>query len=94
MSEDAIDDLSSIGRWIADQADLDTSNAYVARIEAACGRLSYFPNRGTPRPDLAPGLRTIPFERRYTIGYQVESEEVIILRIIHGARDFAKTFRG
>lgn len=93
LSEDAIEDLSGIGRWIADQADLDTANAFVARIEATCNRLSYFPNRGTPHFVIAPGLRTILFERRYIIGYRVEGDEVIILRIVHGARDFPHVFR-
>jgi toxin ParE1/3/4 len=93
LSEDAIEDLSDIGRWIAERSDVDTANAYVARIQAACDRLSYFPNRGTPRFGVVPGLRTFTFERRDIVCYRVVGDEVIILRVIHGARDFAAAFK-
>ena len=93
LSEDAITDLSGIGRWIAERSDLDTANAYVARVQAACDRLNVFPNRGTPRFDVVPGLRTITFERRDIICYRVEGSDVVVLRVIHGARDFATAFK-
>jgi toxin ParE1/3/4 len=87
-------DLLALYDWIADRADPDTAYRYTSRIEAFVETLRSFPNRGTPRDRVSPGLRSITFERKYIIGYCVEEDEVVILRIIHGARDFAKTFRG
>ena len=49
LSEQAIEDIISIGRWIAEEADRETANAYVSRIEAFCFKFGDFPRRGTPR---------------------------------------------
>jgi toxin ParE1/3/4 len=92
LSETAIAELSAMGRWISEQSDMDTANRYIARVQAACDRLSFFPNRGTPRFDILPGLRTIVFERRTIIAYRVEGRNVIILRVLHSARDFPAVF--
>jgi toxin ParE1/3/4 len=86
-------DLLALYDWIADQADPDTAYRYTARIEGFVETLRGFPNRGTPRDQVSRGLRSITFERKYIICYRVDGSEVIVLRIIHGARDFAKTFR-
>lgn len=67
--------------------------AYVERIAARCRRLADFPERGTRRGDLFPGLRTMGFERRGTIAFIVEAETVTILRVLHGGRDLDVAFR-
>ena len=86
-SEAVIADLSGLGRWIAERADPGTAESYIARVEAACERLAIYPNRGTPRFDLAPGLRTVTFERRVVLVYRVEDDCVRILRAIATSRD-------
>src|SRR4030088_3019101 len=48
-----------------------------------------FPERGTRRDDLRPGLRVTGFERRVTIAFHVTAEAVIIDRILYGGHDFA-----
>jgi toxin ParE1/3/4 len=93
LSEAVIQDLSDIGRWVAERADIDTANGYVARIEAFAQRLSHFPNRGTPRFDLARGLRTVTFERTIIIAYRVAGEDVIIQRALHTSRDYRDLLR-
>lgn len=40
-----------------------------------------------------PGLRTIGFDHRVTIAFAVEEDRVVILRIFHGVRDWARDFR-
>lgn len=86
-------DLLAHYDWIADLVDPDTAFSYTSRVEAFVEKLRYFPNRGTPRFGLARGLRTVTFERRLIIGYRVEGNDVIVLRVIHGARDFATAFK-
>jgi toxin ParE1/3/4 len=83
----ALDDLKAIFDFIAGDAGFDIADAYVARMEAACQRLTSFPHRGTPRDDLVPGLRTLAFERRATIAYMVEAGTVTIQRVLYGGRD-------
>jgi hypothetical protein len=40
-----------------------------------------------------PGLRTIGFERRATIAFQVMQDEVVILRIFYGGEDYERALR-
>ena len=60
---------------------------YIERIEAVCQDLSTFPDRGTRRDELFPGLRIIGFERRIAIAFHIEPKTVTIDRILYGGRD-------
>jgi toxin ParE1/3/4 len=66
--------------------------AYTERIAARCVSLANFPERGTPRDDLRPGLRTMGLERRVTIAFQVTADTVTILRIFYAGRDLEAAF--
>jgi toxin ParE1/3/4 len=44
------------------------------------------PRLGASRDQLAPGLRVI-FHGRYAIYYAPRDEELVIVRVIHGARE-------
>jgi toxin ParE1/3/4 len=88
----ALADLKSIYNYIAWNADHDVADGFVSRIEAACQRLTIFPNSGTPRGDILPGLRSISFERRTTIFYSVNGDEVVIIHVLHGGRDIGAAF--
>ena len=65
---------------------------YISRIEAACMALATFPERGTKRDDLEPGIRTIGFERRATIAFRVEDNTVRIVRVFYAGRDYEAHF--
>ncbi|MGA2289687.1 type II toxin-antitoxin system RelE/ParE family toxin [Bradyrhizobium sp.] len=86
-------DLLALYRYIAGASSLATAGNYIDRIETACMSLAEFPNRGTKRDDLAPGLRTIAFERRVTIAYRVLRTRVDIVTISYAGRDFENAFR-
>ncbi|HXZ01503.1 MAG TPA: type II toxin-antitoxin system RelE/ParE family toxin [Stellaceae bacterium] len=81
-------DLFRLYRSIAEKAGHEVAGAYIDRIEAACKTLETFPERGTRRDDIRPGLRTLGFERRATIVFQVRRAEVVIVRIFYGGRDY------
>lgn len=85
----AIDDLIALHRWIVDSTDRAIADAYLDRVQARIESLAYHPRRGTPRDDLAIGLRTLAFERRLMIAYRVVGEHVDVLRIISAMRDLA-----
>jgi toxin ParE1/3/4 len=86
-------DLLALYRYIAETSGLDVAGHYIDRIEVACLSLATFPNRGTKRDDLAPGLRTIAFERRVTIAYRVLKTRVQIVTIGYAGRDFESELR-
>jgi toxin ParE1/3/4 len=50
-------------------------------------RLAIFPERGTLRDDLRPGLRVIGFERRIAVAFHVQGGKVTILRVLYAGRD-------
>ncbi|MFI4934891.1 MAG: type II toxin-antitoxin system RelE/ParE family toxin [Caulobacterales bacterium] len=84
---DADEDLNDIAGWITEQASATTARNYAARIRKFCSRFDIFPERGTRRDDLAPGLRTIGFEKRVTVVFTMTEDTVVILRLLYGGRD-------
>jgi toxin ParE1/3/4 len=86
-------DLFALYRYIAEEAGHEVAGAYIDRIEAACMALETFPERGTRRDDIRPGLRTMGFERRATIVFQVKRAEVVIVRIFYGGQDYERALR-
>ena len=89
----AAQDLFDLCTYITESSGLAVAGGYIDRIEAACTALATFPERGTKRDDIRPGLRTIGFERRATIAFQVKKSEVVIIRIFYGGQDFERTLR-
>ena len=87
-------DLFGLYRYIAEEAGHEVAGASLDRIETACMALETFPERGTRRDDIRPGLRTMGFERRATIVFQVKRTEVVIVRIFYGGQDYERALRG
>ncbi|HYZ21286.1 MAG TPA: type II toxin-antitoxin system RelE/ParE family toxin, partial [Rhodopila sp.] len=68
---------------------------YVERIHARCRHITTVPLAGRPRDDLAPGLRSVAFERRAVIIYRILSGDIVeITNVFHGGRDYAALYRG
>jgi toxin ParE1/3/4 len=86
-------DLFGLYRHIADEADQAVAGAYIDRIEATGRALETFLGRGARRDDIRPGIRTMGFERRATIVFQVKRPEVVIVRIFYGGQDYERTLR-
>lgn len=86
-------DLTSLYDYVAAESGHRTAGAYLDRIEHACMSLSAFPKRGMARDDLRPGLRLVGFERRAVIAFFVSGDEIVILRVLYGGRDFERLLR-
>ena len=82
----ALEDLIGLYDYIAEQAGAGVAGEYVSRLEDACRALRDFPERGTRRDDIAPGLRTLGFERRALIAFRVLDHEVEIVAVLYGGR--------
>jgi toxin ParE1/3/4 len=67
---------------------------FVTRVRERSRRIGLVPHGGTPRDDLAPGLRTVAFERRAVVAYRVEGDKVVISNIFFGGRDYEAIYRG
>ena len=81
-------------RYITREAGLTVSRAFTDAIVERCESLAIFPDRGAPRDDLRPGLRTLGFRRRVTIAYAVGADVVTILAVFYGGQDFEAVLRG
>lgn len=83
---EAEDDLAALYAYISDNGSPDIARGYVLRIKAFLGGFDTFPERGTRRDDIRPGLRIVGFERRVNVAFMVEGDEVIFTNILYGGR--------
>lgn len=88
----AEEDLIDIWRFIAEDDPL-AADRLLDRIDNACSHLAENPQLGPARPDLRLELRYM-IVARYLILYRVMAEGVEIVRVVHGARDLPRLFRG
>ncbi|WP_162233307.1 type II toxin-antitoxin system RelE/ParE family toxin [Sphingomonas sp. Leaf33] len=86
-SDEALARIEEIHAWLVEQAGSNTADRVVAALTERCDSLATFPHRGTPRPESRPYLRTIPYKRRYVIGYRVDDGQVTILGILGAGQD-------
>ena len=71
FSPEALQDLFELYDYIAADSGATRARGYTDRIVAACLGLVTFPEGGTRRDDLRPGLRTTTFRRRATIAFHI-----------------------
>ncbi len=71
---------------------VDRADQYVGYLTERLYLLSQNPHIGRRRDDLRPGLRSFPI-RQHVIFYRLEGDDVVILHVLHGARDIEAFFR-
>jgi toxin ParE1/3/4 len=83
-------DLEEIGDYIAaDNPSL--ALAFVQSIREHCERIANAPLGYPTHPELGEHLRSCP-HGRYRIFFRPRATDVLIVRILHGARDFDTLF--
>jgi toxin ParE1/3/4 len=85
--------LDRLHDYIARQANEERADGYVGRIIDFCTGFATFPERGTQRDDILPGLRVTGFEGRVTIAFLITAEAVLIEGIFYGGQDFETVLR-
>jgi toxin ParE1/3/4 len=85
-------DLSEIWEFIADESE-ERADRFIDRIDAKFRALAAQPMMGRERSELAPGLRSLPMPP-YVIFYEPLQDGVVIVRVLHGARDVDAQFEG
>jgi toxin ParE1/3/4 len=86
-------DLAELFDYIAAAADPETAGTYVDELITYCGSLGEFPQAGTPRDHIRPGLRTTGFRGRVTIAFATVGDAVVVLGIFYGGRDYESVLR-
>lgn len=92
FAPEAEGDLLRLYDYIAGQSSPDRALTYAERITAACRGLATFPQRGTRRDDIRPGLRVMGVAGRVTVAFHVMPNIVTIVRILYGGRDLGLAF--
>jgi len=73
----------------------DNALAFTIRVTDFCHTLDTFPQRGTPRFKIRPGLRVVSYKDQVTIAFQIReaAKEVFILRILRKGQSLEKAFK-
>jgi plasmid stabilization system protein ParE len=86
-------DLLEIWDYIARDS-IEAANRLADRLDAAVVRVAEWPGIGHSRSDVNDPRYRFYSVGNYIIAYRVEKSAALIIRVVHGARDFRKLFRG
>jgi len=90
FSPRAVRDLEEIGDYIARDNPL-RAVTFIQEIRDCCARIVENPQAAPLRSELGEGIRMAVFER-YLIFYRQMDDALLIVRILHGARDIQELF--
>ena len=85
FSRKAAEDLEDIGDFIA-QDDPLRAASFVAELQDNCQKLLNNPDAYPTRPELGHGLR-VSVHGKYLIFFKSVGNDLLIVRILHGARN-------
>jgi plasmid stabilization system protein ParE len=88
FAPEAEEQLIELYRYIEENASAEIALRYTGAVVERCENLATLPERGTPRDDIRPGLRTTTYKRRTVIAYIVETDQVSVIGLFHGGQDY------
>ncbi len=88
LTDAAETDLAEIWGYIATEAGETTATRYLDQLTKAIEVVRHSPLIGTTRDQLGTGMR-VTVHHPYAIYYQVTKRTLIVVRVLHGARDIA-----
>ncbi len=90
LSPRACNQLVELDAYIAHAVSPDIATRYTDAIIDFCYSLGMFPQRGTRRDDIRPGMRITNYRKRIVIAFAVDdgTQQVSILGIFHGRQDY------
>jgi toxin ParE1/3/4 len=84
--------VAAIYAYIATRSGEARADLVTDRLLAVCEGLEHFPERGTRRDDIHPGLRVMGYRRQATIAFVVEPTRVVIHAILGRGQDIERLF--
>lgn len=95
FSSRARDQLVALEGYLADAASPDVASRYIDGLVDLCCSLAIFPERGSRRDDIRPGIRITNFRRRTAVAFAVDvhAHSVVILAIYQAGRDYENLLR-
>lgn len=94
LSPRARDQLVALNAWIAGVASPEIADRYTDAVAEFCFSLATFPERGTLREDIRPGLRITNYRKRTVIAFSVDTDTamVSILGVFYGGQNYEACF--
>ena len=92
-SPEARADLLEIREFSLDRFGPDVADAYFLGFDEAFDLLANHPRIGEARPKLGKGIRCL-VHQRHRIFYRVDGEVILIVRVVHHARDARQALKG
>ena len=80
-------ELEALYDDIAERASPAIAWNFVVGIREHCLGLSTFPQRGTERVEIMPGLRIVGYRRAVSIAFAVDGERVLILGVFYAGHN-------
>jgi len=91
LSEQADADLLQIYRYLSERS-AAAAQSVVSEIDRKLQNLGDFPFIGRDRSMLSQGIRSV-VAYPYVIFYLVESDRIVVVRVLHGRRDIDAEFQ-
>jgi toxin ParE1/3/4 len=88
FTPEAQEQLVALYHYISVAASPKIAERYTDAIITQCEGLRDFPNRGTLRDDVRPGLRMTNYKKRAVIAFTVDVKRVSIIGIYYGGQDY------
>lgn len=87
LTEDAVEDIARISEDGAVEFGVDRAMDYVLELFSTFDRLAAHPYLGPKREASRSLVRLLPY-RAHHILYNIESGDVVVLRVLHGRQDW------
>ena len=85
-SVEAAADIDDLAAFSVARFGREAAADYLNGLQAACDQLTTYPERAAVYPRLEPEIRCLIY-RRHRIFYRTTGKSVLIVRILHHARD-------
>jgi toxin ParE1/3/4 len=97
LTDAAINDILEQAAWYEEQSGLKLARRWEQAVTSVLFRISGTPAAGAPCNFKAPeliGVRRVPVPRfpKHLVFYRLQKQEMVVLRIVHGARDLESLF--
>jgi toxin ParE1/3/4 len=90
ITREASQDLQAIVDYFLER-NIEAGEKFVEEFNRKCERLLQFPNMGKSYDDIRPNLRGA-LVRNHIILYQIFGDDLVIVRVVSGYRDFNTIF--